>query len=202
MSKQKQYRQQHIFDGAWYGRNQEEEPWELIERDHSTALAQRQNAVARPRTRSASERDAESRAAGQGYEIAHRAAQRPTRATNARPVQPRDDALTHAHAARLSALPKLAVFGAVTLLLLVVLLAVRPFDVGAGWYFVAALLAWGGYSLRALNYDRAVGLRHSAAGIELERETTEREDIYSRERIARHALDRHYAYLDAQRGGE
>ena len=145
--------------------------------------------------------DAESRAAGQGYEIAHRATQRPARAANARPVQPLDDALTHAHAARLSALPKLAVFGAVTLLLLVVLLVARPFDVGAGWYFVAALLAWGGYSLRALNYDRAVGLRHSAAGVELERETTEREDIWSRERIAMYALNKHYEYLDTHRRG-
>jgi hypothetical protein len=189
MSNQQSYRRYNAEVDAMEIWDEQRDAWILTtEPSRSTAVARR---PASPVALS----DGESRVMEQGYQVAQRAQQRPARAQSARPVQPRDDALTHAHAARVAALPKLVVFGGVTALLLLILLVVHPFDVGAGWYFVAALLAWGGYSLRALNYDRAVGLRYSSAGVELEREVTDRHDISSRERVAMHALDTHLAYL-------
>lgn len=192
MSNQQSYRRYNAEVDAMEVWDEQRDAWILTtEPSRSTAVARRQAA---PVALS----DGESRVMEQGYHVAQRAQQRPARAQSTRAVQPRDDALTHAHAARVAALPKLAVFGGVTLLLLVVLVVVRPFDVGAGWYFVAALLAWGGYSLRALNYDRAVGLKYSSAGVELEREVTDRHDISSRERVAMRALDSHLEYLKAR----
>ena len=171
-----------------------------MEPNSGTALASRRADVARPMS------DAEGRAVAQGYEMAHSVVQRPARPPRAaRPVSTRDDAVTHARAARISSTPKLAIFGGVTLGLLALAILFNPLGWAWGGYVLLALLLWGGYSLRALERDRALGLHHSSAGVEHRdieaRESVELADIDSRERVAKYVADQHFRYLEMRNEG-
>lgn len=110
----------------------------------------------------------------------------PALQTSAMPIASRThesfDVVKQAQATLIHAKADIAVFGAITFALVVLLWLMQGGDLLL-WGF-GGLLAWGLAGLLALNRNRAQGFYHSPSGVD-------HHEIDSRERIALHAIDRH-----------
>jgi hypothetical protein len=99
-----------------------------------------------------------------GYQITGLALQQPDRSTHARQD---DNAVIIAHAHNIASRPKLIIFGAVLLVLVIGITFYWQLDARG---FVLAVMGgailWGGVALLFLERDRKTALWHSASGIE------------------------------------
>ena len=172
----------HQFDGEWWGRNDELQPWMQIDEPgkgaalaprHGSALAQ-QGGFIEPE---------ESQIIQAGFSIAGQAMSRPI------PAMPEGtgDAEGMAHAGRIAATPRVWVFtialGSVAMLL--------TFAHPSHWllYWVIAVLLWGWASLRTLERNDRFRLHHSATGVQ-------HAQIEANKEVALEALNRTFDHLE------
>lgn len=172
----------HQFEGEWWGRNEETEPWMLIdEPEQGAALTPRSNSpLAQQDGFIAPE---ESQIMQAGFSIAGQAMSRPV------PAMPEGtgDAEGMAHAGRIAAMPRVWVFGIALAGLATLLTVANP----GSWllFWTGAIALWGWASLRTLERNDAARLHHSATGVQ-------HAQIEANKEVALEALNRTFDHLE------
>ncbi len=171
----------HRFDGEWWGKNEESQPWMLIDKPSSGAAPASRHGSALVQQGGFIEPE-ESQIMQAGFSIAGQAMSRPV------PAMPEGtgDAEGMAHAGRIAATPRVWVFAAALGGAAILLTVANP----SNWllYWIGALLLWGWASLRTLERNDRFRLHHSATGVQ-------HAQIEANKEVALEALNRTFDHL-------